>query len=661
MNDQQDSLDAATPDIVGTTPAPIIPETDQYNKINHWLVYSNYPTRNHEAVAALFAEVHKEAVCYLPALKRWLYYTGKVWAFDNEAATNVKNILIDFNKDVIDVSREYLQAIRRSTPDKEVKYYTDLVKWAAGLNNTPAIDNLLSMLKTKCAASLADFDTNDYLFNVKNGTIDLTTGEKKEHNPGDKITLICDINYNPKARFDRWDSFLLEACWRVEYVRHLQKEAGYSITGLTDEELLFMPYGDPITGKSTFYEPVTKLLGEYSFYMAFNTLKATDKDGGAPREDLLRLRTARWVTCSEVNKNTKFDTALVKKIVSGENIVARGIRARDSVEFEPRFKVWIATNYAPIVPFDDAGTYRRVRVNPFLNIVASDKIDKTLKRRFKTDIAARERILLWLVEGAVHYFNEGLEDIPREIERANNAYLREQSPLYLFIEDYCVEDRYAGKYVTPELCKVEAFVDAFNGARAEYGAEEITAKSFGRYMLALHYKPWRDKKKRGYSGIRLKTVSELDDDIGFYDYQDAFDALLRYVYSPSLVVTYDVYMPILAYISTKNKKYRNLYENTPFKRQTSSVLNVDQQKLAQYFFTIFKQVKSAGLSVANDQDTLLKAASERIQAAHPELSDYDVYAFGQRLAIEDKQAQALLADVITPAVAAYDNNADSYS
>lgn len=75
---------------------------------------------------------------------------------------------------------------------------------------------------------------------------------------------------------------------------------------------------------------------------------------------------------------------------------------------------------------------------------------------------------------------------------------------------------------------------------------------------------------------------------------------------------------------------------------------VDLSELAQYFFDIFRDVKSerVGLTILNDRDTILKITSERIQAAHPELSDYNVYAFGQRLAAEDKQAQALLAELM---------------
>ena len=125
-------------------------------------------------------------------------------------------------------------------------------------------------------------------------------------------------------------------------------------------------------------------------------------------------------------------------------------------------------------------------------------------------------------------FAEGLSDVPREVERGNSEYRREQNPLYLFIEDYCVIDREADKDNKANLCSVERFVDEFNHVRTQYGADELSAKSFGRLMRPLQYKTWRDGKKRGYAGIRIKTQKEQDADMGFYSYQDDIDSNLRH-------------------------------------------------------------------------------------------------------------------------------------
>lgn len=621
------------------------------NTITAWWSQIPKPKRNREAVADLFILFHKDRLCYSHELRQWLIYNGKFWDFDKAEA--VYNFLIGFNKDIIKVIEgEFINPYDTGG----LKLKGEAIKWSVGLNNGDALKDVLSIAAKKCAVSLAEFDTKDWLFNVKNGTIDLKTGYLHSHTPKDRITLICDVNYYKGAKYERWDITVLDACGgRADYVRYLQKEFGYGITGLNDEELLIMLLGFPLTGKSTFYEPVFDVIGDYGHYMAFNTLKSSDREGGTPREDLLRLRTCRLVMCSEVNPKTKFDTALVKKITSGEALVARGIHSKHSVEFTPKFKVVVGTNYSPIIPYDDGGSYRRIKVNPFKNTVASDKIDKAIKRTFKGDKAARERILAWLIEGCLMWQRDGLDTEPREVTRANSAYRREQNPLYQFIEDYCIADRFG-------RATVEQLVNAFNDSKAEYGADEISAKSLGRYMkpLEVDFKKGRDNKQRYYEGIRLKTLDELDKELEFdyieqsYELEHFNETLERLCSVVKCgewflnVVTFDVYNATFPYLFLYNHTHKIINREVGFQTSNvtnvTNVTNVNQQQITQYFFEIFNKLKSAG-GVANDQDTLLKVTSEKIKAEHPELGDYDVLGFGNRLVETDKEIQSVLADV----------------
>ena len=50
-------------------------------------------------------------------------------------------------------------------------------KWAVGLNNNKTLDNVLAIVASRCAVKLNTFDTDDFLFNVSNGTVDLRTGD----------------------------------------------------------------------------------------------------------------------------------------------------------------------------------------------------------------------------------------------------------------------------------------------------------------------------------------------------------------------------------------------------------------------------------------------------------------------------------------------------
>jgi len=247
--------------------------------------------------------------------------------------------------------------------------------------------------------------------------------------------------------------------------------------------------------------------------------------------------------CSEINPETKFDTALIKKIASGEPIVARGLYARETVEFLPRFKVILGTNYMPRIPYDDGGTYRRFKVNPFVHKV--ENVDTTLKTDFCQNPEAKERILSWLVEGCLLWQREGLNDVPREVERANTAYRRSQNPLSDFLEDFCILDGDAGK--DDPHTRLEIILDKYNENSHYYGGDWISEGVFGKYMKAAGFKGHRTTERSTreqyvyYEGVRLKNSFELANGYGFHDLETieeelGLEMLTRYAARYGVVV-----------------------------------------------------------------------------------------------------------------------------
>jgi len=89
-----------------------------------------------------------------------------------------------------------------------------------------------------------ELDTDPYLLNVQNGTIDLRTGELREHRQEDLITRIADVEYNPNAACPIWKKFLMEIMnYNTELLHYIQKAAGWGITGNTAEQSMFFAKG----------------------------------------------------------------------------------------------------------------------------------------------------------------------------------------------------------------------------------------------------------------------------------------------------------------------------------------------------------------------------------------------------------------------------------
>src|SRR5262249_6343408 len=131
----------------------------------------------------------------------------------------------------------------------------------------------------------ADFDADTWLLNVTNGTIDLRTGQLREHRRADLITTLAPVHYNPATRSELWERFLADAMQgNTELVAFLQRCVGYSLTGNTGEEVLFFLHGPEATGKSTFAEAIKATLGDYARTADFDTFLQKKGDRGIPND-----------------------------------------------------------------------------------------------------------------------------------------------------------------------------------------------------------------------------------------------------------------------------------------------------------------------------------------------------------------------------------------
>lgn len=112
---------------------------------------------------------------------------------------------------------------------------------------------------------MAEFDQDPLMLNCANGTLFLTSMDFHPHNSEDRLTKISGVKYDPEAKSERWDRFIHEIMsGDEEKAKFLQKAFGYSISGDTRYECLFVLYGATTrNGKGTLCESVLKVLGSY--------------------------------------------------------------------------------------------------------------------------------------------------------------------------------------------------------------------------------------------------------------------------------------------------------------------------------------------------------------------------------------------------------------
>ncbi|MGZ4864859.1 MAG: phage/plasmid primase, P4 family [Halobacteriota archaeon] len=469
--------------------------------------------------AERFVERYGDVVRYCKEMRAWFIWDDHRWVQDKvdkimRLAVKVPPLidlevgLIDRLESKSDVEKQNLKLTYRN--------------WARSSAYKNRLEAMLDLAKTfdGIAIRAQQLDQDPCLLNVRNGTINLQTGEIRPHNKEDYITRCIPVDYKPEAVDEKWEVFL-DCCVPNDAVRSfLKRAAGYSFTGLTVQEAIFFLFGPPASGKSTFLEALLNVLGGYGIPSNFSAFLTQRGNAGGPREDVARLNGARMVLCSEVNRNTTWNSALLKSLTSGDSMNARNPYSPYSVNFVPVFKLWLGANYRPKCDYDDDAAFRRFNIVPFDVHIPKEEQDRTLKDYFKNNESAREAILAWAVAGCIEWADsskdgaDGLQ-APEEVSAATSQYQQAMNPLYTFIKNEC---KVGCDTKTGESFEVlgDALWEEFTSLNKRYYTRDMgrlvpSKKSFGHYLHKLGFT--RQRKTTGmreyyWTGLRLLEDSE---------------------------------------------------------------------------------------------------------------------------------------------------------
>lgn len=347
----------------------------------------------------------------------WYTWDGKRWKEDK-------------SRKVERITSKTLRKLFKSEDKYEVRWGKQCEKRAIRMNS---IKDMIPLVP----AQRADFDKHKYLLNVKNGVIDLKTGELSLHDRDFMLTKMANVEYKKEEDCPNWKAFLesifkdTEGNTDYELIDFIQKAIGYSLTSDISEQVMFFLYGGGRNGKSTFINTIKNVLDDYAKQTNSDTFIKKKHDSGA-NNDIARLAGARFVSAVESEEGQQLSEALVKQITGGEPISARFLR-QEFFEFTPEFKVFFTTNHKPIIKGMDEGIWRRVRMIPFTVKIPKEKINRKLPEKLSMEMSG---ILNWAIEGCLKWQREGL-GVPKAIQDATSNYKEEMDIIEPFLLDKC--------------------------------------------------------------------------------------------------------------------------------------------------------------------------------------------------------------------------------
>jgi P4 family phage/plasmid primase-like protien len=436
------------------------------------------------ANAELFAAEEGADLRYV---KQWGYvaWTGFVWLIDQTGEVDRRGKAF--------LGRLWDRLPQIKDEDRRKAFAKHILRSESAQARAKLVE--LARSELRIVARPEDFDRDGWRLNVANGTIDLKTGELRAHDRADLITKAAPVSFDPDADCPTWEAFLDRIfASSVNLIEFVRRAVGYSLTGDTSEQVLFILYGTGANGKSTLVRTVAAMLGDYALRSPSDTLIARKSDPSIPN-DVARLKGARFVFASETEGNQRLAESRIKDLTGGEKVTARFLH-REFFEFQPEFKLWLSTNHKPTVRGTDNAIWRRIRLIPFEVTIPESEQDHHLADKLQAELPG---ILNWALTGCLEWQRNGL-GTPDEVRRATEEYRTENDTLGAFLDESCI----AGAGTMAER---GSLYSAYKQWADENGEHVMSSHVFDKALLERGYKKSLHPVTRRavYVGLGLKT------------------------------------------------------------------------------------------------------------------------------------------------------------
>lgn len=453
---------------------------------------------------------HGQALRYCYPWKSWLVWTGTHWQRDTSGTA------LRLAKQTI---RRLAGQAETLTDDQAVTALLTHIKKSL---STAALKAMLENAQNEEGIPVQPeaCDRDLWLLNCTNGTLDLRTGILKAHSQADMLTKCLPVAYDADAQCPTWQRFL----WRImggsqgedspdmsagelenrrqaddrarALIGFLQRAIGYTLTGSTREQCLFILHGVTKTGKSTFLATLRALLGPYG--QQANMESFLHKDRQEVRNDLADLAGSRFVCALESPEGKRLAENLVKQMTGGMDVIKARFLFQEYFEYTPQFKLFLGTNHSPVIKETDSAIWERIRRVPFTVQIPPQERDKTLDERLKAELPG---LLAWAVQGCLEWQRLGELQEPEAVVESTTAYRSEMDDVGRFLTEVCLlgQDYYK--------TQASALLKAYH---LWCGQTTMTSKAFAQRLSEKRYESKRSNSANFWLGIGLPSDASSD-------------------------------------------------------------------------------------------------------------------------------------------------------
>ncbi|TIL72278.1 MAG: hypothetical protein E5Y65_26050 [Mesorhizobium sp.] len=427
------------------------------------------PAFSEEAMAFKFAANNSSILRFVGAWGKWMSWTGSVWKQDET--------YMGFHH-ARKIARFF--AFQANDPKS--------AKAIASAKTAAAIERLAKS-ERGIAATVDQWDADDWLLNTPGGVVDLKTGEMREHRPEDYMTKITAVS--PGGECPLWLAFLEKIMGGdTELISYLQRVLGYALTGSTKEHALFFFHGGGGNGKGTFVETAANIMADYHVKSSIDTF--TETRNVQHSTNIAGLAGARFITVSETQGGRRWNEGLVKELTGGDALRARKMR-QDEFTFQPKGKLTISGQHKPGLRSVDEAMRRRFNLVEFAVTISKKEKDVDLPEKLKAEWPG---ILKWMIEGCLEWQRIGLSP-PEAVLASTDKYLEAEDTMASWIDECCIVEKTA---VVASGAMWASWRQWTEHNKEFTGSQTAFSLAVGKRGFEL--------RNRRFTGIRLRSESE---------------------------------------------------------------------------------------------------------------------------------------------------------
>lgn len=380
--------------------------------------------------------------------------------------------------------------------------------WSKTSQSQAKVQSMLSLVSKseKVVVKPSDFDQSPMQLNCLNGIVDLTSGSLVPRSSTNLVSKMTNVSFDLNAKCPVFESFISEIfCGDKKLISWVQRALGYTLTGSVQEQVLFIAYGTGANGKSTLFDVLRKVLGDYCSTSDFGLFLNSKQSDVRTMEAVGELKGVRFVNAAEAESNVRFSEAIIKKLTGGDALRGTKLHGQAFI-FEPTHKIWLSNNHLPFAKDGSNGFWRRIKIVPFNRRFSEQEMDTTLQQKLLEEL---EGILAWLVKGAVSWHHHVL------ISEGKTG-LGSCKAVDDCVEQYRFDNDYTSRFIEECLTvgegvgdtKARALFEAYtNWHIANLEDELISEAIFSRRMEERDLRKKRTKAGNVYEDVVISKIT----------------------------------------------------------------------------------------------------------------------------------------------------------